>query len=163
MYNVTVMWETSALTCSWENLLLKRHKCESLSGPFYYVVVGCWCYFASWDRRQTAMRPNKDISKFCELPAHFGSRLSFFLPLAPMLTRCILSSFSKLSLLFFQRSNPNRRLHLFSFREFVFSGIFSGTGIVWRAVSFCTPSSQCVKCPLVWDHVWLFLLWFWQV
>ena len=70
---------------------------------------------------------------------HFGSHFTFFLQLTPVLTHCILSSFGQIVFIFSQRSNPNRRFHLFSFRESVFSGIFSGTGIVWKGVSFCTP------------------------
>lgn len=46
--------------------------------------------------------------------------------------------FRQIVFIFSQRSNPNRRFHLFSFGESVFSGIFSGTGIVWKGVSFCT-------------------------
>lgn len=66
---------------------------------------------------------------------HFGLRFTFFLQLAQMLTHCMLSSFGQIVFIFSQHSNPNRRFHLFSFRESVFSGIFSGSEIVWKGVS----------------------------
>lgn len=79
-------------------------------------------------------------------PVHFGSRFTFFHQLGPMLAHCTLSSFfSKLSLFFLQHSNPNRRFHLFSFRESVFSGIFSGSKIIWKRVSFLLLLLQLLR------------------
>lgn len=70
-------------------------------------------------------------------PVHFGSRFTFFHQLGQMLTRCTLSSFlGQIVFIFSRHSNPNRRFHLFSFGESVFSGIFSGSKIIWKGVSF---------------------------
>lgn len=44
--------------------------------------------------------------------------------------------FGQIVFIFSRHSNPNRRFHLFSFRESVFSGIFSGSKIIWKGVSF---------------------------
>lgn len=49
--------------------------------------------------------------------------------------------FLQIVFIFSRQSNPNRRFHLFSLGESLFSGIFFGPRIVWKRVIFCTPPS----------------------
>lgn len=72
-------------------------------------------------------------------PCPFWLTFHIFPPINSSTNTLHIEQFRQIVFIFSQRSNPNRRFHLFSFRESVFSGIFSGTGIVWKGVSVCNP------------------------
>lgn len=67
----------------------------------------------------------------------FGCRFCISRPINAATNAFRVWEFRRVVFIFTRLSNPNRRFHLFSFRESVFSGIFSGTGIVWKGVSLC--------------------------
>lgn len=117
-WSASPTWEGTAPSRSWLWSFSKH-------GPF----VKFWTFFLFFC---TSSKKQSVIT-----PVHFGSRFTFFHQLGQILTHCTLSSsLDKLSLFFLQHSNPNRIFHLFSFRESVFSGIFSGSKIIWRRVSY---------------------------
>lgn len=91
---------------------------------------------------------------------HFGSHFTFFLQLTPLLTHCILSSFCKLSL-FFLRALTQTEDSIYFLSGRVYSlGYSLAERLFGKEFHFAPSSSLYVKCPRVWDHVWLLLLWF---
>lgn len=82
---------------------------------------------------------NYQLTVNCNYPCPPGLIFHIFPSISSSAKSLHIEQFQPIVFIFSQRSNPNRRFHLFSYRESVFSGIFSGTGIVWKGDSFCTP------------------------
>lgn len=96
---------------------------------------------------------NYQLTVNCNYPCPLRLIFHIFPPINSSARSLHIEQFQPIVFIFSQRSNPNRRFHLFSFRESVFSGIFSGTGIVWKGDSFCTPSTLS-PLPCVWSVRW---------
>lgn len=126
---------------SWSLLIKKKHVNINSSWNFYLFIFS----------KNSAVNYHLTVSS--NYPWPFWLTFHIFPSINSSAKSLHIEQFQQIVFIFSQRSNPNRRFHLFSFRESVFSGIFSGTGIVWKGVSFCTPSTRSPT-PSVWSVHW---------
>lgn len=166
--------ETILNNCSWENIISRRNESPSTltlqkgrtlesfslhkllpvlqiteSLMFWgYITNSLWAVICWFQRFLDLEIGTGTFGSQEKAITHvqFGSRFTFFIQLSMLLNYCTSSGVCKLALFF--RDLTQVALRLFSFRESVFSRIFTDMGIVWKGVSFCPPGYLLLRFKL---------------